>query len=98
MDSSFLGFIGKLHITMYRNPSPPPGTPNDPCPPSSQVAQTVTPLILTLVTAIQQNVVDEVSATTFSTSSSPSADFYEDSPFERTLCAIWDVLSVEEYA
>lgn len=51
---------------------------------------------VTVVSPIMKRIVDEVVNGTVD--SITSADFDEDSPFERTLCACWDVCTVQDYA
>ncbi|RUS31437.1 hypothetical protein BC938DRAFT_477800 [Jimgerdemannia flammicorona] len=70
---------------MYRNPSPPPGLP-----PTDQTATTIIPLVLKLVQGIEANSVDAGGA--------DGSDLTEDTAYERTLCAVWDLASVEEHA
>lgn len=52
---------------------------------------------LTVVSPILKRVVDGVVNDTIDTIQI-SDDDDDDSPFERSLCAAWDVCSVEEYA
>lgn len=51
---------------------------------------------LTVVSPIMKRVVDGVINNTIDITDSLEED--DDSPFERSLCAAWDVCSVEEYA
>jgi hypothetical protein len=68
----------------FRNPSPPLGYNSEP---ASQPNATVAPIILRLVENIVGGKID-----------GQSTDSIEDTPLERTLCAAWDLASIDEYA
>ncbi|OZJ03522.1 hypothetical protein BZG36_03418 [Bifiguratus adelaidae] len=57
---------------------------------SEEPAVTCTPLLLRILSAVQNDEVDPKHSTT--------TDLDEDTPFERSLCALWDICSVERYA
>lgn len=54
------------------------------------------PEYVTVVAPIMKRILDEVVNNTVDVTSSANID--DDSPFERALCAAWDVCTVEEYA
>ena len=68
----------------FRNPSPPLDYE---CEPTPQPNATVAPLILRLVENVIGGNID-----------GPQLDSIEDTPLERTLCAAWDLASIDEYA
>lgn len=51
---------------------------------------------LTVVAPIMKRILDEVINNSIDVTSSTNID--DDSPFERSLCAAWDVCTVQEYA
>lgn len=68
----------------FRNPSPPLDYE---CESTPQPNTTVAPLILRLVENVIGGNID-----------GPQLDSIEDTPLERTLCAAWDLASIDEYA
>ncbi|KAK9767745.1 hypothetical protein K7432_002220 [Basidiobolus ranarum] len=70
--------------TEFRNPSPPPLSDLDP------LQSSITGILLSLVTKLESNTVDEIEESKDVTG--------EDSPFELTLCSIWDLSNFPEYA
>ena len=51
---------------------------------------------ITVVAPIMKRILDEVLADSIDVTHSANLD--DDSPFERSLCAAWDVCTVQEYA
>lgn len=51
---------------------------------------------LTVVSPIMKRILDEVMGNSIDSMSSNNVD--DDTPFERSLCAAWDVCTVQDYA
>ncbi|KAL1924783.1 uncharacterized protein VTP21DRAFT_4437 [Calcarisporiella thermophila] len=76
------------YTNLHRNPSPPPGETQ--CQRDRDlIRSTVAGVMIRIITATEEEAIDKLDT---------GQDAEDDTPFERALCACWDISSIEDYA